>query len=260
MHGDTVRVPAVTYPGGKSGAGVYQRIINQIPPHRVYIEAFAGGAAILRKKKPAAISIAVDADGGVIDQLATSDPPIGSCTFVHGDAISLLEEYAWRGDEFVYCDPPYLHDTRKGGRIYNHEMSDDDHRRLLSVIQTIPAAVMISGYPSKMYYGELSSWVTIGYQAMTRGGTMADEVLWMNYPPPALLHDDQFLGDNFRERERIKRKRTRWVNRFATLPQHEQGAIYRELSEVIRAAAIVRNDTARATPETPMRAGSHRHA
>lgn len=29
------------YPGGKGGAGVFQTIINQFPPHRVYIEPFA---------------------------------------------------------------------------------------------------------------------------------------------------------------------------------------------------------------------------
>jgi DNA adenine methylase len=30
------------YVGGKNHAGTYQRIINLIPPHRVYIEACAG--------------------------------------------------------------------------------------------------------------------------------------------------------------------------------------------------------------------------
>lgn len=33
----------MTYKGGKAGAGVYQQIINQIPPHDVYIEPFLGG-------------------------------------------------------------------------------------------------------------------------------------------------------------------------------------------------------------------------
>lgn len=33
----------MTYPGGKAGGGVYQTIINHIPPHEVYIEPFAGG-------------------------------------------------------------------------------------------------------------------------------------------------------------------------------------------------------------------------
>lgn len=32
-----------SYPGGKSGAGVYQAIINQLPPHSTYVELFLGG-------------------------------------------------------------------------------------------------------------------------------------------------------------------------------------------------------------------------
>jgi hypothetical protein len=50
----------VTYPGGKNGAGVYQRIINLMPPHRVYIEPFLGGAAIMRLKRPAALNFGID--------------------------------------------------------------------------------------------------------------------------------------------------------------------------------------------------------
>lgn len=38
--------PFETYFGGKAGSGTYQTIINQIPPHRVYIEPFVGGGAI----------------------------------------------------------------------------------------------------------------------------------------------------------------------------------------------------------------------
>jgi DNA adenine methylase len=43
----------VRYDGGKGAMGVAQWIINQIPPHRVYIEPFLGGGAVLRLKKPA---------------------------------------------------------------------------------------------------------------------------------------------------------------------------------------------------------------
>ena len=35
------------------------------------------------------------------------------------------------------------------------------------------------------------------------------EWLWMNYAEPAELHDLRYLGSNFREHERIKRKKTR---------------------------------------------------
>lgn len=50
------------FPGGKAGAGVYQTIINQIQPHDVYIEAFLGDGAIMRRKLPAARSIGVELD------------------------------------------------------------------------------------------------------------------------------------------------------------------------------------------------------
>ena len=43
----------MTYPGGKAGAGVWQRIINQMPPHRLYVEPFVGAGAVLRAKRPA---------------------------------------------------------------------------------------------------------------------------------------------------------------------------------------------------------------
>ena len=41
----------MTYPGGKNGAGIYQRIINHMPPHKTYIEAFLGSGAVLRNKR-----------------------------------------------------------------------------------------------------------------------------------------------------------------------------------------------------------------
>lgn len=52
----------MTYPGGKNGSGVYQAIINLMPPHRVYIEPFLGGGAIMRLKRPAIANIGVDSD------------------------------------------------------------------------------------------------------------------------------------------------------------------------------------------------------
>jgi len=35
-----------SYPGGKNGQGVYQRIISLIPPHDVYVEPFVGGEQV----------------------------------------------------------------------------------------------------------------------------------------------------------------------------------------------------------------------
>lgn len=54
-----------SYPGGKSGAGIYQRLINMIPRHRVLISAFAGQCGVTRNIKPAEHTIVIDADEDV---------------------------------------------------------------------------------------------------------------------------------------------------------------------------------------------------
>lgn len=59
----------MSYPGGKNGAGVYQTIINLMPPHEVYIEPFLGGGAILRLKQPASVNIGIDLDSAAIARM-----------------------------------------------------------------------------------------------------------------------------------------------------------------------------------------------
>src|SRR5262245_43071168 len=54
--------PQHSYPGGKAGAGVYQKLINLMPPHTVYIEPFLGHGAVLLHKRPAPINIGLDLD------------------------------------------------------------------------------------------------------------------------------------------------------------------------------------------------------
>ena len=50
------------YPGGKNGAGVFQSIINQMPPHDRYIEPFLGSGAVFRLKSPARVNVGIDID------------------------------------------------------------------------------------------------------------------------------------------------------------------------------------------------------
>lgn len=58
----------------KNGAGVFQRIICEMPPHSVYIEAFLGSGAILRRKRPAAKSFAFELDRETIFEIAKHLP------------------------------------------------------------------------------------------------------------------------------------------------------------------------------------------
>lgn len=241
-----------TYPGGKGG--IYQNLINLIPPHETYIELFLGGGAIARHKLPAKKNIGVDIDSDVISHwsnvvnndasaspqitmgatIATNDGGAVEWFFVCGDAIEFLSSYHFTGNEFVYCDPPYLLETRSGKRsIYKHEFyTREQHIKLLGVIGLLPCPVMLSGYWSELYNKYLSSWCVESFTAYTRAKKMVTEYVWMNYPKPTRLHDYQYLGDGFRERDRIKKKKKRWVDRLNRMPVLERQALLSAIDSV----------------------------
>jgi DNA adenine methylase len=225
----------MTYPGGKGSH--YQKIINLIPPHRVFIETHAGGAAIARNKQPAPLNILIDIDPNVVTRATTAindDVAGGKWKFVCQDAVTWLRSYDFQGDEFIYCDPPYLMSTRRQHRqIYRYELGEEcEHITLLDCLKSLPCKIMISGYWSELYGQALAGWQTESFQAVTRGGSMATEWLWMNYPRPVKLHEYTYLGSDFRERERIKRKKQRWIDRLKRMDILERQAMLAALDMV----------------------------
>jgi hypothetical protein len=232
----------MSYPGGKAGSGVYQLLINQMPPHEEYVEPFLGGGAVMRAKWPAVVNIGLDLDGEVVHRAAAlagrgewisgpglvAVPDVARARFVfhQADGIAYLAAREWTGRELVYCDPPYLMSTRSSRRrIYRCELEAVDHRRLLRVCRRLPCRVMVSGYWSLMYALVLSSWRLVRYRTMTRGGRMAEECLWCNFPEPVELHDYRYLGQGFRERERITRQQRRWRVRLEAMPRLQRQAL-----------------------------------
>lgn len=226
------------YPGGKGG--VYPRIINLMPPHQVYIEPFLGGGAVLQHKRPALVNIGIDLDPAAIEAWKTKARNTGYSVgfeLLQGDGIEFLASREFTPHTLIYCDPPYEMSTRSRRRpIYQHEMSADEHRRLLEVLKTISnyCLILISGYWSKLYEAYLGRppWHRTSYQAMTRGGRMATESLWFNFPKPAILHDYRYLGDNFRQRERIQRKINRWTAALGRMPALERNALLAAMIEI----------------------------
>ncbi|MDR4503199.1 MAG: DNA adenine methylase [Candidatus Scalindua sp.] len=211
----------MNYPGGKGG--VFQKLINLMPPHDVYIETHLGGGAVIRNKRPARSNFGIEIDSEVVE-MWTNMHPIGF-ELVHDDAINYLNNYHFTGKELVYCDPPYLRETRKKyGRLYKYDYSRAQHIELLEVLKTLPCMVMISGYESTLYKESLRSWQTHSFQAVCHHG-VATEWLWMNYSVPVGLHDYRYLGNNFRERERIKRKTKRWTAKLKSMPVLERQAL-----------------------------------
>lgn len=53
-------------------------------------------------------------------------------------------------ETLFYCDPPYVHSTRGGGK-YAHEMSDDDHVDLVRAVKRLKGSVVLSGYNHEIY-------------------------------------------------------------------------------------------------------------
>ena len=210
----------MNFPGGKGRT--YQKYINLMPPHDVYIESHLGGGAIMRYKKSAKRNIGIEADPEIIEILNRNQIDF---ELIHGDAVTFLKNYFFTGQELVYCDPPYLRETRKKYYpLYKYEYSQSQHIELLEVIKSLPCMVMISGYESSLYIESLKNWHTHSFQAATHHG-MATEWIWMNYSKPVQLHDYRYLGDNFREREKIKLKLKRWAARFKSMPILERQAL-----------------------------------
>ncbi|WP_193160488.1 DNA adenine methylase [Citrobacter youngae] len=83
-----------------------------------------------------------------------------------------------------YIDPPYLPETRvRGNRYYNHEMTIEDHEKLLAVASSLSGMVMISGYDSEVYNDVLAGWQKTEKSSRIsagRGTKVRTECLWLS--------------------------------------------------------------------------------
>lgn len=101
----------------------------------------------------------------------------------HSDALTLIRRYNFT-DVLMYLDPPYLKSTRKSGRLYRHEMGDEEQEQLLDEIKKSRAKIIISGYDSTLYRDRLAGWRVDRATVRTTSTEKAEEVIWMNYDPP----------------------------------------------------------------------------
>lgn len=214
------------FPGGKFRC--YQKLINLIPPHRIYIETHLGGGAVLRNKSPAELNIGIDLDPAVIGTFQGFGPRY---QFLSMSAEEFLTSHRFAGDEFVYLDPPYWPESRRSSRkIYRHTYTTTEHLRLLRMINALPCPVMISGYDNKPYSEALRGWKKYFFNGTSHTGRR-EEVVWLNYEPD-LLHETTYLGETFRDRQTIRRKRFRWAARFSREPIPVRQAILSDLTRI----------------------------
>jgi hypothetical protein len=219
----------VRYAGGKGKT--YQHVINLLPPHTTYIETHLGGGAVLRHKSPAQNTIGIDIDPVVIDLWRKRFP--GKAYLVEGDALTFLRSRSFDPEDVIYCDPPYVPSTRRSKRVYRFDYEEADHENLLTALIELPCRVVISGYPSGLYDKYLKPWNSKAFMAKAHDG-VREERLWYNFPSPPRLHDWRFLGDDFRQRQDIKRRLLRAKGKISGLPLQEQHMLFDWLASCLQ--------------------------
>ena len=109
----------------------------------------------------------------------------------------------WDNNSIVYCDPPYVPETRKTPNVYEHEMSLDDHIDLIELLIKYENQVkfILSGYANDLYKKlEDRGWQRIDFDTVcwAAGRTKTSklkgkdnvkkyqkrvESVWINYKP-----------------------------------------------------------------------------
>ncbi len=95
-------------------------------------------------------------------------------------AVELIKRFNYE-NVLIYADPPYLLSTRKGGKMYKHEMTESDHMELLSALLDHKGTVMLSGYDNDLYNEYLKRWNKMHFKAQAQNATARTETLWMNF-------------------------------------------------------------------------------
>jgi DNA adenine methylase len=111
-------------------------------------------------------------------------PESGVVQIENQDALVLVKKYN-KPNVLMYLDPPYVKSKRPHHqKIYKHEMTDEDHERLLEEITTSRAKIIISGYENELYNKYLSGWRIDKKYIQNDGHIARVDCLWMNYDPP----------------------------------------------------------------------------
>lgn len=91
-----------------------------------------------------------------VEHLAEVHERLQGVQIEHGDWRRVLAVYGVAG-ACVYLDPPYVLQTRTGGRRYACEMTLDDHHDLTEALLASPAMCVLSGYRYPAVHGPLEA-------------------------------------------------------------------------------------------------------
>ncbi|MCP4537710.1 MAG: DNA adenine methylase [Chloroflexi bacterium] len=97
------------------------------------------------------------------------------------DALSVIERYD-SPETLFYIDPPYPSSTRGRWKnhAYAHEMTDDQHRELATVLRDVRGMVIISSYRCELYDELYTDWQRRDKKTRVNGPGHAIESVWLS--------------------------------------------------------------------------------
>ncbi len=114
-------------------------------------------------------------------------------------AVELIKRFNYP-KVLIYCDPPYMLETRNG-KQYRCEMDIKDHEELLKALLQHKGAALISGYETDLYNDMLSGWTKAWNTSYSQVHLKKQEVLWMNFKPVNIQMDlFGFMGGSGNDR------------------------------------------------------------
>lgn len=222
--------PQKTYPGRKGAAGQWQKILEQIPKCEMFIDAMTGSGVVGSLVARSGCKVVLnDIDEDVLKKIIVTGKNVSVHCSSFEELIMMYDNSA--GDRVFYFDPPYLKATRSyQPNIYANDWETlEDHQMFLFRVRGMGCPTIISHYPCDLYDDALKDWRKVQYNSMTRAGVRVEN-LYMNFPAPGLLQCPHVVGENFTDRQRIKRKVSRIVERLKNENPLDRAAI---LSSVI---------------------------
>jgi hypothetical protein len=216
----------VNYVGNKGGQGIKEQLFNFVPKSERYFSLFYGMGGFENLPEFKNVNWIISEKNPKLQSLAAA-----SNHETYSDYRSIAEKYNFTSADFIFCDPPYLHSTRRNGKTYyKFEWDVYEHKEFLDYISGCSAKVLITHPSCSLYDNCLEAWYKHEFRYMSRQGWFED-CIWTNFIPGYVeLHTYNYLGQCRTERQQIKRQRANFLSKFNSLPFHQKMAIFNELN------------------------------
>lgn len=124
---------------------------------------------------------------GLPDRVLAAAERLKSAQIECRPAVDVIKAFNQPG-VLIYADPPYpsstLSASRRGRKVYDDQMTDDEHAELLYTLDRHQGPVLISGYEHPLYE-ELETisggaWIKVSKRTYAEKAQKRTECLWIN--------------------------------------------------------------------------------